>query len=92
MQTSTMDIWTWGWEGGWGELELTYSTVGEINSQCQLLWQRKLSSTACHDLDWWDGGALEGGPRGGDVHIQIADSFRCITETSTSSSSNFIPT
>lgn len=64
MQTSTMDIWTWGWEGGWGELELTYSTVGEINSQCQLLWQRKLSSTACHDLDWWDGGALEGGPRG----------------------------
>ena len=21
VQTSTMDLWTWGWEGGWGELE-----------------------------------------------------------------------
>ena len=35
------------------------------------------------DLDWWDGGGWEGGPRGRDIVIHIADSLHCTAETNT---------
>ena len=45
-------------------------------------------SAQCDDLEGWDGGGVEGGSRGRDICIFMADSHCCMEESNTTLKSN----
>ena len=54
-------------------------------------YHRAQGAQLSDDLDGWDGGRWEEGPRGRDIGTHIADALQCIAEANTALSSNHTP-